>query len=262
MSYICETIIITKSDFFWKKSRFHWNLSPKPEAGNIFQVLAVTKRSMPGSIIPFSNNSASIKQCSLHRKPRQQKNIIKIFLIFAMLFEKVCAVKPALIPTFHSSSGCKTKYCWKFHWFKALSSFTVLAIKKEKSTHKAQLPACALTFCPLNILYYIPGWLIHNTYLINPNAEWKCWYFLITTISSWLYSPLALKFFASWFFLGQDSQAGLRFEFGVFSLLYSHVLTLFSLTSRLRTTFSCVQPVPHVFFINRCWSFLTLKHLL
>lgn len=171
MSYICETIIITKSDFFWKKSRFHWNLSPKPEAGNIFQVLAVTKRSMPDSSIPFSNNSASIKWCSLHRKPRQQKNIIKIFLIFAMLFEKVCAVKPPLIPTFHSSSGCKTKYCWKIHWFKALSSFTLLAIKKEKSTHKAQLPACALTFCPLNILYYIPGWLIHNTYLIKPQCR-------------------------------------------------------------------------------------------
>lgn len=171
MSYICETIIITKSDFFWKKSCFHWNLSPKPEAGNIFQVLAVTKSSMPGSIIPFSNNSASIKRCSLHRKPRQQKNIIKIFLIFAMLFVKVCAVKPALIPTFHSSSGCKTKYCWKFHWFKALSSFTILAIKKEKSTHKAQLPACALTFCPLNILYYIPGWLIHNTCLIKPQCR-------------------------------------------------------------------------------------------
>lgn len=172
MSYICETIIITKSDFFSEKSCFHWNLSTKPEAGNILQVLAVTKRFLPDSRIPFSMNSASIKQCSLHRKPRQQKNIIKIFFIFAMLFAQVCVVKPPLIPTFPSHSGCKTRYSWKFHWFKAFfSSFGLLAIQKEKSTHKAQLTACALTFCPSNIPCYIPGWLIHNTHVIKPQCR-------------------------------------------------------------------------------------------
>lgn len=112
-------------------------------------------------------NSASIKQCSLHRKPRQQENIIKIFLIFTVLFEWVCAVKPPLIPTFHSHSCCKTKYCWNFIDLELFSSFVLLEIEKEKSTHKPQLPACALTFCPLNIPCYIPGWLFYNTYFIK-----------------------------------------------------------------------------------------------
>lgn len=108
---------------------------------------------------------------SPQKKSRQQKNIIKIFLVVAMLFKQVCAVKPALIPTFHSHSGYKTRYCWKSHWFKAFSSFVLLAITKDKSTQKAQLPACALTFCPSNIPCNISGWLIHNTYLIKSQCR-------------------------------------------------------------------------------------------
>lgn len=146
-----------KSDFF------SWKI--------LFPLKSVTKRFLPDSIIPFSMNSAGKKQFSLHKKPRQQKNIIKIFLVVAMLFKQVCAVKPALIPTFHSHSGYKTRYCWKSHCFKAFSSFVLLAITKDKSTQKAQVPACALTFCPSNIPCNISGWLIHNTYLIKSQCR-------------------------------------------------------------------------------------------